>query len=113
MIKRKTIMVLGVILVFILAGVAISEKPVGKITIKITGEKDSLFDHTAHEKEVGKCARCHHKSDGKTYRKCTACHTKDGKEGVTKGKAAFHKLCIGCHKATTPKVPSGCVTCHP
>lgn len=111
--RKPVILFLSLLLILSIVGVAISEKPVGKITISITGSKDCDFDHTAHEKTVGDCIKCHHKDEKGKEQKCTVCHTKEGKDGATKAKTAFHKQCIGCHKTSTPKVPSGCKTCHP
>src|SRR5262249_22864516 len=80
------------------------------------------FDHERHAAK-DTCVTCHHKNSDKLtsameeeVKKCGACHTKEGTDGVSKSKEAFHGRgtligCEGCHKSREIE-PIGCDSCH-
>lgn len=109
--KAGFVLVLVLVTAFALVTLAISAQPVGKIKLDLTGKKSSDFDHTAHEKVVESCQKCHHKDAAGTEQKCLKCHTVEGTDKVIKAKDAFHKQCAGCHKSIK-KGPKSCKGCH-
>ena len=110
---RKTSVILVLVLIIGFgATFALSSQPVGKIMLELSGKKTCAFDHTAHEKVVPSCQKCHHKDASSAEQKCSKCHTIEGTKEVSKAKDAFHKQCIGCHKEMS-KGPKSCKECHP
>jgi Class III cytochrome C family len=113
--KRHVAVVIAIVFVLGMFSIAVSAPPAGKITIKLSGVKDTTFDHVAHVTRAGgDCQKCHHKDAKGAEQKCTVCHTKEGKDGALPGKKAFHKQCGSCHKAQAkgPQYPKDCKVCH-
>jgi len=110
--RKSAILVLAFVIAIGFAAAALSAGPTGKITIKLTGQKNAVFDHGAHAKAAESCQKCHHKDAAGKESKCTNCHTATGVNGAVPGKDAFHKQCIGCHKAKD-QGPKTCPACHP
>jgi len=159
--NRVRIVILGLLVLLLLGGTFVvagqnNENtgnticiPVGTIIIKAPeGVKmkraEVAFPHSTHFNY--KCQECHHKWDGTSQiPSCTAskCHdlmkspakaanaNPDSDLDVRYYKTAYHKGCIGCHKAIKAKNktlstsnrtikknlqktgPTGCVKCHP
>lgn len=124
----KKIMLFGIMSGLLMATVAIAA-PANKApaTIKINEvakKKPAVnFGHKAHIDRGISCDTCHHtqkglKAHSKTeVKKCSLCHAKPAKKGMpgitsaSKKKNAYHKNCIGCHKAKK-KGPTKCKACH-
>ena len=118
--------------------------PLGTITLAppdgVEAKRSHVeFPHSAHFGIL--CQRCHHQWEGdEEVSSCTTsgCHDleeapakDDGDEPILYYKAAYHDLCIGCHKEISvqnaelekvfqqadagilPTGPTGCVKCHP
>ena len=118
--------------------------PVGTITLAAPDGVEAKrapvdFPHSQHF--AINCMECHHEWDGGTeYLSCSTsgCHDvieppskADPDDAALYFKTAFHKSCIGCHKAIKaenkkraqsmlspvkellPVGPTGCVECHP
>jgi len=93
-----------------------------KITIKIISHKYGpvVFSHKEHAAMAAmgqKCESCHHHNPPGKILACSTCH--DAKSNQPDGqkpslKAAYHQLCIGCHKSwdTTWQKKTQCETCH-
>lgn len=63
------------------------------------------------------CSDCHHTTaDDQTPGTCAACHTPFDDSAAPTDAVAFHKLCIGCHKAEIERgdtrLSLGCDSCH-
>ena len=112
--KKTIVMIMVIAFLFGLISIAVSAPPAGKVTIKLSGKKECVFDHGAHVARDGNCRSCHHKDAKGSEQKCTNCHTAEGKDGATPGKKAFHTKCGSCHKekAKGPQYPKDCKTCH-
>ena len=113
--KKPIIMAVVFFFLLGLISVAVSAPPAGKITIKLSGKKECVFDHTAHEAHAkNNCQTCHHKDAKGSEQKCTICHTAEGKDGASPGKKAFHANCGSCHKleGKGPQYPKDCKACH-
>jgi len=109
---RKGTIALFVALAFLcslFAGVSIAAKataPTKPLTLKGKTKGPVAFTHVNHKMD---CKECHHK--GEPSDKCEKCH-KPAAEGKTPGlKDAFHKNCMGCHKAKK-QGPTKCDECH-
>lgn len=74
------------------------------------------FNHKLHSSKLD-CTRCHHDFDkfnnnrGGEGQPCDSCHKAKGSRGMPSLKDAFHRQCIGCHKAMK-KGPVMCGECH-
>lgn len=62
----------------------------------MTFKRGVVFNHKAHQANVGDCKKCHEKAPGKI-------------EGF--GKDWAHKTCKGCH-TEMKKGPTSCKECH-
>lgn len=81
----------------------------------------AVFVHDAHNEKAGlsDCVVCHHGAkDGKQDKTastegtpCAECHLVKAPKGKTDLTHAYHKQCIGCHKAKG-KGPVACGQCH-
>ena len=154
--KRIFVLVLGLTVVaayastLVITGAVASEKaeelciPMGTITLAPPDtvepkRSDVEFPHPAHFSI--NCQQCHHQWDFESpIESCatSGCHDlekaptkEDGDEPILYYKAAYHTLCIGCHKEIkakndqiakvypsasdrlAPTGPTGCVQCHP
>ncbi|WP_419784966.1 acidic tetraheme cytochrome c3 TmcA [Pseudodesulfovibrio sp.] len=80
------------------------------------------FAHDAHNEKAGieDCVVCHHgkTDDGKQDLEnssegdpCSSCHAVKPTDGTTPLMRAYHRQCIGCHKAKG-KGPVACGQCH-
>ncbi len=93
-----------------------------KITIDLLSSQYGpvLFSHKDHASmaQMGtKCETCHHHNPPGKILACSSCH--DAKSNRPNGqkpslKAAYHQLCIGCHKSWdgTWQKKTQCETCH-
>jgi hypothetical protein len=78
------------------------------------------FLHKDHGSTGGKkpvCSDCHHTTAlGQTPQKCSVCHMPIDDTAAPTDAVAFHKLCIGCHKAEIGRgdkhIDLGCGYCH-
>ncbi len=74
------------------------------------------FPHKAHAQMAemgGGCESCHHHNTSGPILKCSSCHEtsrKRGDIGIPDLKAAYHRLCIDCHREWSHNV--SCNTCH-
>ena len=124
----KKTMLLGILSGLLLATVAIAapaNKAPATLKIDAAAKKKAAVDfgHKMHIDKGVACDKCHHTQKGlkatdKTeVKKCAACHTKPEKKGMpnissaSTKKNAYHKNCIGCHKAEK-KGPTKCKQCH-
>lgn len=91
------------------------QKILNKLVDNIKDNKLATYFHT--EKETI-CQACHHNSPASQKPPgCTTCHGKpfDKMNPTRPGlKAAYHQLCLGCHKEMQIEKPSptGCTECH-
>lgn len=95
-----------------------------------------VFNHPRHEGSINPdpadphraragaaCAGCHHTMSlvpkAEQLRSCSVCHRERGNERNPRSqsademwvKAAYHRMCIGCHTASH-KGPTACGDCH-
>ncbi|MFZ6032941.1 MAG: cytochrome c3 family protein [Melioribacter sp.] len=76
----------------------------------------SIFDHYAHSDMSvmsGDCRICHHYNPPGNIISCSKCHSPQRKRNdISKPdlKAAYHRLCISCHREWSGEVE--CVSCH-
>ena len=81
----------------------------------------AVFNHDAHNEKAGitDCVVCHHggkdgvldKNASSEGTPCSECHTVRGGPGVTPLARAWHRQCMGCHRAVG-KGPLACGDCH-
>lgn len=88
----------------------------GALELTIAGSQRASvrYEHQRHRMARGglDCRRCHHADPAGTPPKpCAACHARRNDE-----RAAFHKLCIGCHVEASGGKPGApttrCGFCH-
>jgi hypothetical protein len=74
-------------------------------------------DHGSTGGEKPACSYCHHTTAwGQPPQKCSMCHMPIDDTAAPTDAVAFHKLCVGCHKAEIvrgdKRIDLGCGYCH-
>ncbi len=125
---RKVVCLILALAVGLVFGISVaSATDVGPAQIVLQAPKAKafgtkiIFNHKEHQK-VSKCGECHHGENHSPYKegmkieKCDQCHNKNfPKASLNSAKKAFHKNCIGCHRAAKKegkKAPTKCKECH-
>ncbi len=96
-----------------------SEMPHRKIVLKLAeGMKDSPLAAAFHDQPMSMCQGCHHQSPVSAEPPaCKSCHAapfQENRLGRPGLKAAYHDLCMDCHKGMALEKPANtdCIGCH-
>jgi hypothetical protein len=122
--NRKLSILLAVALVLAFAQAALSQedmKTLAPAAFKTRQRPPAVFVHDKHNEkaQISDCVVCHHGGkDGKIDKSastegtpCSECHQVAPKDKTTGLMKAYHKQCIGCHRAKN-KGPVACGQCH-